>query len=136
MRKNPAIQNLRFPLAGRICLPLPAAIRKLMNLVVLDGILHGDRSQLCRAITTAAQLPRVYKFLRRNAIDIVLLDFDLGECDGRQFLRLAKERGFQGKVLAVTAGVDTAVAAELIRSGISGRVSKTRLGFIAGTSNS
>src|SRR5271155_2936076 len=42
--------------------------------------------------------------LERRAIDLVLLDFDLGESDGRQFLRLAKEHGFQGKVLVVTAG--------------------------------
>jgi DNA-binding NarL/FixJ family response regulator len=60
------------------------------------------------------------QILRRKAIDVVLLDFDLGESDGRQFLRLAKEQGFQGKVLVVTAGVDASVAAELICSGISG----------------
>src|SRR5208283_2086963 len=58
--------------------------------------------------------------LRRERIDLVLLDFDLGEGDGREFLRSAKLEGFQGKVLVVTAGVDTNVAADLIRSGISG----------------
>jgi two-component system, NarL family, nitrate/nitrite response regulator NarL len=60
------------------------------------------------------------QILRRKTIDVVLLDFDLGDSDGRQFLRLAKEQGFQGKILVVTAGVDAGVAAELIRSGISG----------------
>jgi DNA-binding NarL/FixJ family response regulator len=60
------------------------------------------------------------QILRRKAVDVVLLDFDLGESDGRQFLRRAKEQGFQGKILIVTAGVDAGVAAELIRSGISG----------------
>ena len=60
------------------------------------------------------------EILRRKKIDVVLLDFDLGESDGRQFLRLMKEHGLQGKVLVVTAGVDPEVAAELIRSGISG----------------
>jgi DNA-binding NarL/FixJ family response regulator len=68
----------------------------------------------CGTIGEALQI------LRQKAIDIVLLDFDLGESDGRQFLRLAKEQGFQGKVLVVTAGVDAGVTAELIRSGISG----------------
>jgi len=68
----------------------------------------------CGTIGEALQI------LRRRAIDVVLLDFDLGESDGRQFLRLAKEQGFQGKILVVTAGVDSEVAAELIRSGISG----------------
>jgi len=68
----------------------------------------------CGTIGEALQI------LRRKTIDVVLLDFDLGESDGRQFLRLAKEQGFQGKVLVVTAGVDAGVAAELMRSGISG----------------
>jgi len=60
------------------------------------------------------------QILRRKTIDVVLLDFDLGESDGRRFLQLAKEEGFHGKVLVVTAGVEPEVAAELIRSGISG----------------
>ncbi len=68
----------------------------------------------CGTIEEALQI------LQRKAIDVVLLDFDLGESDGRQFLRLAKEQGFQGKVFVVTAGVDAGVAAELMRSGISG----------------
>lgn len=58
--------------------------------------------------------------LRRKSIDLVLLDFDLGEHDGRDFLRLAKEQGFKGKILVVTAGVDAEAVSELIRSGISG----------------
>jgi len=60
------------------------------------------------------------RILKHKPIDVVLLDFDLGESDGREFLRLAEEQGFQGKVLVVTAGVDAGVAAEMIRSGISG----------------
>jgi two-component system, NarL family, nitrate/nitrite response regulator NarL len=58
--------------------------------------------------------------LRRTAVDLVLLDFDLGEHDGREFLRLAREQGFHGKILVVTAGVDRGVVSELIRSGVSG----------------
>jgi DNA-binding NarL/FixJ family response regulator len=73
-----------------------------------------DVTAHCGTIGEALQI------LRRRAIDVVLLDFDLGEGDGRKFLRLAKDQGFQGKVLVVTAGVDAGMAAELIRSGISG----------------
>jgi len=60
------------------------------------------------------------QILRRKVIDIVLLDFDLGESDGYEFLPLARGQGFQGKVLVVTAGVEPGMATELIRSGISG----------------
>ena len=58
--------------------------------------------------------------LRQQQIDIVLLDFDLGQRDGTRFVRLAKEQGFEGKILVVTAGVEEREAAELIRCGISG----------------
>jgi len=68
----------------------------------------------CGTIEEALQV------LRRKSIDLVLLDFDLGERDGREFLRLAKEQGFHGKTLVVTAGVDAEAVSELIRSGISG----------------
>ena len=58
--------------------------------------------------------------LRQKRIDIVLLDFELEGSDGLQFVRLAKEQGFSGKILVVTAGVDEAKAAELIHSGVAG----------------
>ena len=58
--------------------------------------------------------------LRQRSIDIVLLDYDLGESDGREFLRLAKIQGFKGKVLVVTAGLDQPAVSELIRSGVAG----------------
>jgi DNA-binding NarL/FixJ family response regulator len=68
----------------------------------------------CGTIEEALQI------LRQKAIDLVLLDFDLGERDGREFLRLAKDQGFHGRILVVTAGVDAGAGSELIRSGISG----------------
>jgi len=58
--------------------------------------------------------------LRHHSIDLVLLDFDLGEDDGRQFLRAAKQEGFEGKILVITAGIDAAATSELIRGGIAG----------------
>jgi two-component system, NarL family, nitrate/nitrite response regulator NarL len=68
----------------------------------------------CGTIDEALQV------MKRKPIDLVLLDFDLGGRDGRDFLRLAREQGFKGKVLVVTAGVDDAAVSELVRSGISG----------------
>ncbi|MGB7147820.1 MAG: response regulator transcription factor, partial [Terriglobales bacterium] len=60
------------------------------------------------------------QLLRDKKIEIVLLDFDLGRGDGREFVRLARRQRFQGKILIVTAGVDKDAAADLIRDGISG----------------
>ncbi len=53
-------------------------------------------------------------------IDLVLLDLDLGEERGSEFLRLASEFSFQGKVLIVTAGLTDLEAAQLISQGAAG----------------
>lgn len=58
--------------------------------------------------------------LQKTHVDVVLLDFDLGQRDGGEFMRLARQQRFSGKVLVVTAGVDKEQAADLVRSGISG----------------
>jgi two-component system nitrate/nitrite response regulator NarL len=58
--------------------------------------------------------------LRERTVDLVLLDFDLGQRDGLDFMRVAEALRFKGKVLLVTAGVSDADAASLIRQGISG----------------
>jgi DNA-binding NarL/FixJ family response regulator len=57
-------------------------------------------------------------FLQENAVDLVLLDFDLGERDGIDFMRAVESIGFTGKVLLVTAGVNEANAANLVRRGM------------------
>ena len=58
--------------------------------------------------------------LRQTPVDIVLLDYDLGQHDGSEFMLAAGRQGFNGKVLVVTAGVEKEKATQLIRSGISG----------------
>ena len=58
--------------------------------------------------------------LKQKSIDIVLLDFYLGDRNGKEFLRLARLHGFAGKVLLVTVGIDESNAADLIHAGISG----------------
>jgi two-component system, NarL family, nitrate/nitrite response regulator NarL len=71
-------------------------------------------------VVACASIKEALTILRQQPIDIMLLDFDLGQRDGTQLVRLAKEQGFEGKILVVTAGVDEREAAELIRCGISG----------------
>lgn len=58
--------------------------------------------------------------LRNSAVDIILLDLDLGQADGRDFIRAARKQGFAGRVLVVTAGVGEKQTADLMREGISG----------------
>jgi DNA-binding NarL/FixJ family response regulator len=55
-----------------------------------------------------------------NSVHVVLLDFDLGEKRGLSFIRASRERGFQGKILMVTAGMPDADALLALQSGASG----------------
>jgi DNA-binding NarL/FixJ family response regulator len=107
---------------------MPETVASIVHLLLLDDhtLFRESASRLLAAepgfeVTAhCGTIAEGLQVLRCKAIDVVLLDFDLGESDGRKFLRLAKEQGFRGKVLVVTAGVDAGVAAELIRAGISG----------------
>ena len=68
----------------------------------------------------SASISEALRALTDKVVDIVLLDFDLGGEKGLDLLRAARERGFRGKVLIVTAGIDRRRAAELIESGVAG----------------
>lgn len=64
------------------------------------------------------------RMVARAPVDVVLLDYDLGDAKGIDFLSQAKDAGFAGRVLVVTAGVSALEAAELIRQGIAGILRK------------
>jgi len=58
--------------------------------------------------------------LARADVDIVLLDFDLDNETGTRFLASALAAGFTGKVLMVTAGMDSLDISVARRLGVSG----------------
>jgi DNA-binding NarL/FixJ family response regulator len=67
---------------------------------------------------TAAEALEV---LSRSAVDVILLDFDLGKETGTSFIAQAHTVGYRGKILIVTAGMiplDVTVARNLGVSGI------------------
>lgn len=55
-----------------------------------------------------------------QAVDLVLLDYDLGEEQGSFFLDEACRRGFAGRILMVTAGMNDAVTLRALEAGSSG----------------
>jgi len=71
-------------------------------------------------VAPCGSIEEALKTLRETHVDIVLLDFDLGNRDGTAFMLAAKQQGFGGRVLVVTAGVEESRVAELIHTGISG----------------
>jgi two-component system, NarL family, nitrate/nitrite response regulator NarL len=62
--------------------------------------------------------------LRSSAVDVVLLDINLGLQQGGAFLPLARDAGFKGKILVVTAGVSKLEAGRLAERGCAGIILK------------
>jgi len=72
----------------------------------------------CSTSTEARQL------LSRFGVDIVLLDFDLGDEQGNYFISSARQSGYKGKILIVTAGMTAAESSAALKLGVSGIVLK------------
>jgi DNA-binding NarL/FixJ family response regulator len=70
--------------------------------------------QHCASIQDALQI------LGQEEFDLVLLDHDLGNERASQFLPAARQAGFEGRVLVVTAWISNMEARRLMRQGVSG----------------
>jgi len=107
---------------------MPEAIEKtIATLIVDDHALFRESlvRLLCaergfEVVAHCGSSEEALRVLQKKQVDVVLLDFNLGESNGTQFLSSAKRQGFGGKVLVVTAVVDQGQAVELIRAGVSG----------------
>jgi two-component system, NarL family, nitrate/nitrite response regulator NarL len=107
---------------------MPKTAEQALHILLLDdhALFRESVSRLLNAeagfdvVAHCGAIEEALQVLRRKSIDLILLDFDLGERDGREFLRMAREQGFKGKVLLVTAGIDAGATSQLIRSGVSG----------------
>ncbi|CBE68592.1 MAG: response regulator transcription factor [Candidatus Methylomirabilis oxygeniifera] len=60
------------------------------------------------------------EILSRGPVDVVLLDFDLGEDHGSQLISAARGGGYSGKILMVTAGMSAAESSIALKLGASG----------------
>lgn len=75
-----------------------------------DGMEVSHCATIREALTLLGQWP----------FDLVLLDHDLGAERASQFLPAARQAGFEGRVLVVTAWVSDTEARRLIRQGVAG----------------
>lgn len=107
---------------------MPKTAEAMVHILLLDdhALFRESVSRLLSAepgievVAHCGTIEEALEVLRQKSVDLLLLDFDLGERDGLEFLRLAKEQGFNGKILLVTAGVEAGKISDLIRSGVSG----------------
>ena len=58
--------------------------------------------------------------LRLREIDLVLLDYDLGDENGLPFIRKAREAGYAGRIFIVTAGMSDAESVRALGMGVCG----------------
>jgi DNA-binding NarL/FixJ family response regulator len=73
-----------------------------------------------RIAATCATVGEALGALDRHPVDVVLLDYDLGDEQGTVFLDEARRRGFAGRVLMVTAGLSDAGTLRAFESGSAG----------------
>ncbi len=73
-----------------------------------------------RIVGSCATLAEAWPVITATEPDIILLDYDLGEEQGATALDELHHRGFQGRVLMVTAGMSDAATVRVLESGSQG----------------
>jgi DNA-binding NarL/FixJ family response regulator len=80
-----------------------------------------DSEDEFEVVASCANRADALEIMAQAPVDVILLDFDLGSDHGNLFITSARQHGFQGKVLFVTAGmseIDTRTAIQLGAAGI------------------
>ena len=73
-----------------------------------------------RSVAECGTAAEALAVLACEPVDVVLLDFDLGDETGASFVARAKQSGYKGKILMVTAGMIPMDIAEARNQGVSG----------------
>lgn len=81
---------------------------------LLEGEPDLEMAACCASVEEAAEV------LRRMSIDLVLLDYDLGKEDGFGFIARARQGGYKGRILIVTAGMSDAESVQALDLGVCG----------------
>jgi len=85
---------------------------------LLEGEPDLEMAACCSSVGEAADA------LRQRSSDLVLLDYDLGKERGFEFIAQARQLGFKGRFLMVTAGMSDAESVRALDLGVSGIVPK------------
>ena len=90
------------------------------------GLFRESLSRLLQAESdlqiagSCSTIPEALDILAREPVDVVLLDYDLGDEHGLFFLDSCRSEGYECKVLMVTAGMSDADSLRALERGASG----------------
>jgi DNA-binding NarL/FixJ family response regulator len=84
----------------------------------LSRLLEGEPD--LKMVACCASVSEATDILRQKPIDLVLLDYDLGKERGFEFITQARQWGFKGRFLMVTAGMSDAESVRALDLGVSG----------------
>jgi DNA-binding NarL/FixJ family response regulator len=73
-----------------------------------------------KIVGTCASVDDALKIIAAEAVNLVLLDYDLGEQPGTQFLNEVKKKEFTGRVLMVTGGMSETAVLHALENGTAG----------------
>ena len=86
---------------------------------MLSRLLDTERD--FRVAVHCSSIQEALDALGRHPVDLVLLDYDLGnKQNGLQFIRAAREAGFTGRIFIVTAGMNDADYVRALGLGVCG----------------
>jgi DNA-binding NarL/FixJ family response regulator len=74
----------------------------------------------CEIVAQCSTSTEALEVLGRSAVDVVLLDFDLGDEQGNHFISAARRSGYAGRILMVTAGMSAKEASLALKLGAAG----------------
>lgn len=77
-----------------------------------------------KVVGKCASAAQALSLLPKSGATMVLLDFDLGAERAVDFVAEARQGGFKGQILVVTAGVSDQEAVQLIQAGVAGILHK------------
>ena len=91
-----------------------------------ESVSHALASEHDFSVLHCGTIAEGVRTVIQTPIDVVLLDHDLGNERASQFLPAAREAGFYGRVLIVTAWISDTEARRLVRQGVAGVFLKER----------
>ena len=85
-----------------------------------QSVAHSLAADPSLSVAHCASIRDALALLSQRSFDLVLLDHDLGAERASQFLPAARQLGYEGRVLVVTAWVSDTEARRLMRQGVNG----------------